>query len=287
MSSTKYEFNKSITDIIKARSSVRTYENKPISAEKREKIENLIKDLKGPFGVKARLKVIDSEILKKEADIKLGTYGVIKGATSFIVTAVEKSDRNIVEVGYLLEKVILLAASLELGTCWMGGTFKRGGFSKAIELKENEIMPAVTPIGYGSGNKSFLESFMRFAAGSKNRKQWEELFHAKDFNTGLSRENAGKYAEALEMVRLGPSASNKQPWRILRENNSYHFYLQHAKGYSSAMGFDMQKLDIGIAMCHFEMTAREMEIEGMWKVINPGVKNIPEGMEYIISWGEE
>lgn len=33
----------------------------------------------------------------------------------------------------------------------------------------------------------------------------------------LEKEEAGNYEAALEMVRIAPSASNKQPWRILKK----------------------------------------------------------------------
>ncbi|MGB4438289.1 MAG: nitroreductase family protein [Sedimentibacter sp.] len=65
--------------------------------------------------------------------------------------------------------------------------------------------------------------------------------------TGGSSEKLGTYGVPIEMVRLGPSASNKQPWRIIKDKNSYHFYLCRTKGYGS-VNFDVQKNDLGIAM---------------------------------------
>ena len=47
-----------------------------------------------------------------------------------------------------MESLILYATSLGLGTCWIGGTFKKGQFAKAIDLKGDEILPIVLPIGY-------------------------------------------------------------------------------------------------------------------------------------------
>ena len=68
-------------------------------------------------------------------------------------------------------------------------------------------------------------------AGSDGRLAWERLFFDQAFGTPLTREAAGEYATPLEMVRLGPSASNKQPWRIVREGGAWHFYVQRNRYY--------------------------------------------------------
>ncbi len=37
-------------------------------------------------------------------------------------------------------------------------------------------------------------------------------------------------AEILEMVRWAPSAVNKQPWRIVYKDGTYHFYEKKDAG---------------------------------------------------------
>ena len=97
---------------------------------------------------------------------------------------------------------------------------------------------------------------------------------------------AGRYALPLEMIRLGPSASNRQPWRIVKEpdRDSFHFVLERTRGYlRSYQGVDFQKIDMGIAMCHFELSARESGLDGSWEIRNPGLA-LGEGREYTVSW---
>ena len=60
-------------------------------------------------------------------------------------------------------------------------------------------------------------------------------------------------SEVLDMVRWAPSAINKQPWRIVHRDGAYHFYEKKDRGYSSDATGDMQKIDVGIALCHFIM----------------------------------
>lgn len=276
-------FQDPITEIIKRRISVRNYEKKPLSEDMKKKLSAYIEGIKGPFNAKVRFKLVDSTIAA-DSNIKLGTYGIIKGVSAFVASAVEKGDMSLEELGYELESFVLYATSLGLGTCWLGGTFKKGEFAKALELKETELLPIVTPIGYPASSQGIVGSLMRTLAGSNNRKPWEELFFNNSFDKSLTKEDSGNYAEALEMVRLAPSASNKQPWRIVREGDNFHFYISHTKGYASGLGFDMQKIDMGIAMCHFEFTLREAGIEGSWKNSKTNIKLPSESLEYIVSW---
>ena len=91
---------------------------------------------------------------------------------------------------------------------------------------------------------------MRKTIKADERKGTEQLFFDGDFSTPLTTGDE-KLRDALEMVRLAPSATNSQPWRILRAGNAFHFYLAHTKGYTDKAGWDMQKIDMGIALCHF------------------------------------
>lgn len=272
-----------VTEVIRKRISIRSYENKTLDSNIKNNLRVYLENLKGPFKEKTRYRLIENDSAKT-ADIKLGTYGVIRGVSSYVASAASKGEFYLEQLGYELEDFILYATSLGLGTCWLGGTFKKGEFGKAMELKEDEILPIVTPVGYPGSNKSLVGSLFRTLAGSNNRKTWAELFFEGDFQKNLTEAAAGSYKEALEMVRIAPSASNKQPWRIVKDNDSFHFYLAHNKGYSGTLGFDMQKIDIGIAMCHFELTLREDGIIGKWEKVGSNIKALNEDTEYIVSF---
>lgn len=270
-----------VREVVIKRKSIRTYKEEPISQELIQKLINYIEDVKAPFNTKIRFKIIDMDNIS--SDVKLGTYGVIKGTKTFICSAVEKEKGYEENLGYTFEKIILYATSLGLGTCWLGGTFKRGEFGKAVNLKENEFMPVITPVGYAKENRSLLDSLMVLTTGAKNRKDWSELFFDKNFNNAIKKEEAGKFEEAFEMVRLAPSASNKQPWRIVKDGSSFHFFVCRNKGYAKGLNFDIQRLDIGIAMCHFESTLNELGLFGKWNDNNPDL-NTTENTEYIITY---
>lgn len=276
-------FAKPVTDIIKERVSVRTYEKKPLSAELATRIIEYLRELSGPFDVNIRYKLLDMVEEKEEENLKLGTYGVIKGASAFIAAAVENKPYSMEQLGYQMEWLILYLTSLGLGTCWLAGTFSRNSFIQAMECGKNEVLPVVVPVGIPKERRSLLDAVMRSAAGSARRKQWEELFFNGNFHGTLDTNTAGEYAIPLEMVRLAPSASNKQPWRFLRSDGQYHIYICHTPYYSRAFSYDIQKIDIGIAMLHFEATARELGLKGRWDFKGPNT-GLPENYEYIISW---
>lgn len=278
----------SMLDVIKERRSVRTYDGQPLPDETLKKILSYMHSgNRGPFGNKVRFELLNFEHMGDTEAKPLGTYGIIKGANVYIAGAVNHTDKAMEDFGYCMEKIILGITNMGLGTCWMAGTFKRSNFAKKIKLAENELLPAVTPVGYIKEKLSFVDRSMRYMAGSKNRKSWNNLFFSGDINTPLDRKSAGEYVNLIEAVRLGPSGSNKQPWRIIkeREGNVFHFYLKRTRGYGLALGkIKIQNIDMGIAMCHFELVADESGKTGRWAVSDPGINS--GDMEYIVTWSE-
>ena len=99
----------------------------------------------------------------------------------------------------------------------------------------------------------------------------------------LNKENSDLWALPLEMVRIAPSATNKQPWRAVVEKDRVHFYEKKAKGYERTSTGDIQKVDLVIALCHFEIAAKESGLQGTFVQKDPGI-SIAEDMEYIASF---
>ena len=274
----------SIIETIKIRRSCRTYRNSPVEPDKLADLKAFLETHKAaPFGSPLRFELLDFNELEENDLRPLGTYGVIKGAKLFIIGAVGKGPKAMEDYGYAMEKNILKAAALGLGTCWLGGTFRRSGFARRMNLSDGELLPAISPVGYPGKSRSLTDRFFRFSAGSNERKPWSELFFDRDLETPLRRESCGEYETPLECVRLGPSASNKQPWRILRDGNAFHFYLARTPGYDRMIKeIRLQNIDMGIGMCHFELTARERGLTGSWNISDPRMPS--GGKEYIVSW---
>ena len=282
--------NKPIEKIVRQRFSCRTYLDKPIEENHwRSLMDFLGSNQTGPLGTQARFTLVAATEHDRNSLKGLGTYGFIKNATGFIVGAVERGSKNLEDYGYLLERAVLFSTDIGLGTCWLGGSFTKSSFAKKISAIRTEIIPAVSAVGYIANGEN-IRGQIRMRAGAQHRLPKEQLFFDRKFGNALDEEDIGVYADVLEMVRWAPSASNKQPWRIIRCGDLWHFYLQRTQGYGKGtMIFnllrlsDLQRVDMGIAMCHFELALHEFNLHGRWIIEEPDI-NKPESTEYIVSW---
>ena len=275
------KFDRSITELIKKRHSVRNYTDKPVTSDQQHQLGEFITTLDNPFGQSVKFHLLDRTV-NSEAQ-KLGTYGVIQGCQHFVGATVGREGLSLEALGFEFETVLLYLTSLGLGTCWLGGTFNRQGFAGAMDVAPDELFPIISPYGYGSNKLHLKEKALRALARSDSRKDATELFFQDDFKTPLTLEKSGSWTVPLEMVRLGPSASNKQPWRVLLLEDTLHFYEYKSPGYSTAFAYDIQRIDMGIAAAHFYLTAQELQLSGHFEHCPPDVAS-PSNFIYEFSW---
>ncbi len=254
-------------------------------------MENFASNWKaGPLGNPIRYLFTAASPNDSQALRGLGTYGFIKDPPAFILAAIRDRPGALEDFGYLMELLVLKAADLEIGSCWLGGTFTKSHFARLMELESDETIPAVISIGYPHYQQAFLDRVSRVYAGSDRRLPWESLFFQDFWDVPLTKESAGDYLEALILLRLAPSASNKQPWRILMSDSGWHFYLRRTPNYPSPLfdfllGLaDLQRIDMGIAMAHFELGAKESGHHGSWHVSDPLLTQPDQHLEYTVSW---
>ena len=284
-------YNHPVTDLIRVRSSIRSYNGEPLPGGAREELEHCCRTLsEGPLGSRCRFRLIDRKA-GREGGERVGAYGTIRGAPAYLAGAAREGSHALEDYGYLFEQLVLKATDLELGTCWLGGVFSRSAFARAMDLRQEEILPAVSPVGVPSGRRGLLDQIIRWGAGSKKRKPWSALFFEAATARPLSTEQAGRFASALEMVRLAPSASNRQPWRIWRQEGKdrplFHFFLLRSPGYRSPTPLDLQRIDIGIAMAHFDLALENDGLHGSWIVAGHPPQPAAgawQKCEYVISW---
>ena len=260
-------------ELVRSRRSVRTFDGRALLPEDRERILAYAESADNPYGIGITWKLLSA------GDERL-SVPVITGADTYIAGKMEKQPHAEEAFGYSFEKVVLFAGSCGIGTTWIAGTMDRAAFERAVELKENEVMPCVSPLGYPSDRMSVRETLMRRGIRADSRMAFPELFFAGDFGTPLTEETASGLFTALEMVRLAPSAVNRQPWRIVVTPEAAHFYEKRGKGSADGDGWDIRKIDIGIAMCHF---ARGLEDEGRTfetVVRDPGLP-APQDVRYV------
>lgn len=263
-------------ETIKNRKSVRTYEEKPIASDKKEALENDIANIENPFNVPVALKLLDGKQDHLSSPVIVGADTWLGGKVALV------TDADLA-FGYAFEKAVLYATDLGLGTVWLAATLDRPAFEKAMAVTENEVMPAVSPVGYAAEKRSVRESLMRKGLKADKRLKFTELFFQDDFNHALSEKEAGKWEVPLTCVRWAPSATNTQPWRLVisDDGKNVHFYEKH-KG-KDKLPIDIHKVDLGIALCHFEIAAKEKGLDGQFVKSDPNLSHAAD-VDYIISY---
>ncbi len=98
------------------------------------------------------------------------------------------------DYGYLMEAIILYATSLDLGTCWLGGTFTKSSFARKMKLNGEETMPAVTSIGEYANPERKRQGIASRTAGSDRRLPWETLFFNGTLDVPLNQDDSAEYA---------------------------------------------------------------------------------------------
>lgn len=264
-----------IDALVRGRRSVRTFEECAIAPPDMEKLLAFMEQIENPYGLPVEFKLLDAKRQKLSCPVVVGT-------NLYVGAKMKKAPHLNEAIGYSFEKLVLFAQSLGIGTVWVGGTMDRSAFERAMELNDDEVMPCVSPLGYPAKKMSLREMMMRKGIKADDRLAFEQLFFDGNFDKPLTQANAGKLGHALEMVRLAPSAVNKQPWRIVLEEHAAHFYLFRSKGFGGGV-LDMQKIDMGIALCHFDLAAQETGLCPQLMEKDPGLRT-NNGEEYIASY---
>ena len=260
-------------ELIRHRRSVRTFDGAALRPEDAEKLIAFAEAQENPYGLP-----ITWKLLSLKAD-GLSTP-VIAGADAFLGGKMKRAPHAEEAFGYAMERVVLQAEAMGLGTTWIAGTMDRPAFERAMDLQPDEVMPCVTPLGVPAKHMSLRETMMRKGVRADRRFDFGEVFLDGDFTRPLTEDAAGAWREPLEMVRWAPSAVNKQPWRVVLRDGAAHLYEQQSKGYVDASGWDVQRVDAGIALCHLCYGLEQQGLKPAVTVADPGLP-LPENTLYI------
>lgn len=263
-------------EAILSRKSQRSYDGNKLSSVDESKITNYLsneENLIGIFGNKIKIHIINT--LGKNME-KISTYGVVKKAPHYLVTVCKNTREGMIDCGYVVEKLVLYLESEGISTCWLGGTYKRSQLN--IPVEKGEFIPIILPLGYAAKKRTFSDRTVRSIAKSDSRLEFDELFYMDTFKESIVDD---KLKKRLEYVRIGPSASNKQPWRIVVDHKDVaHLYIERTPNYGyGKLGYDIQMVDMGIAMSHYEISKDVVEFIDA----KPKIDMISEFSEYIIS----
>ena len=266
-----------IAETIRKRVSVRTYDDRPLSAEDQAELEAFLAQRESPFGVPVAFRLLDAERHGLKSPVILGEH-------AYVAAKVARTPLGVLACGYAFEEFCLRATERGIGTVMLAASLNRKAFEKAMDVTPDEVMPVASPVGYPATKRSMRESMMRKAIKADERFPWEQLFYGESFGTALSPAGAGVFGEPLELLRLAPSAANKQPWRAVVSGDTVHFFEAHSMKARGAD--DIQRFDLGIALAHFDLARQEAGIQGGF-TFNDQQLALPENMEYIASFKAE
>ena len=221
-------------ETIKKRKSIRTYDNQGLSDDELNKVQQIIDNLDNPFDIDVKLTILEKDKYNLESPVLVGE--------KYYITAVTKKDDDyLLGLGYLFEDLILKLEEIDLSTVIIAGTYKKDNFIKALNLNDDQELVLITPVGHKADKMSFRETLMRKGIKADERLEVSKLFFLNDFNNPMNQLD-----DSLQAIRLSPSAVNKQPWRILTNDEGVHFYVNFNTGYER-----MQMIDMGIALRNF------------------------------------
>ena len=214
-----------ILEIMRARHSVRQYTAEKIEPQKREALEELIRECNEASGLNIQLFFEEPKCFAG----KMAHYGSFLGVENYIALVGKKSPDLEEKVGYYGEKLVLKAQELGLSTCWVALTH---GKSQA-QIEKGEKLACVIAVGYGENQ------------GKPHKdKPLEKLCNC-------SAKMPDWFARGMEAVLLAPTAMNQQ---------KFYFTLEGDRVRARAARGFLTKMDLGIVKYHFEaVTGRKVE----------------------------
>lgn len=214
-----------IFEMIRARHSVRQYQDQPIEKEKREELQKLINECNKESGL--HIQILFDE--PKCFDSMMAHYGKFSGVSNYIALVGKKSANLDEKAGYFGEKIVLAAQEMGLNTCWVAMTHGKS----AANIGKGEKQVCLIALGYGENqgvkhtNKS-LEEVCNCAG------------HMPDW-----------FANGMEAVMLAPTAVNQQKFYFTRNGDQVSAEVKGRGFYT--------KMDLGIVKYHFEaVTGRKV-----------------------------
>lgn len=220
-----------IMEVMRARHSVRSFTDQPLSTGEREALERALTKGNAEGGLSMRL-VCDEP---KAFDSTLAHYGKFSGARNYIVLAGPTANNLNERCGYYGERAVLEAQQLGLGSCWVALTFKKRFVKKLLAPGEKLVLVIAVGHGVTAGQPHKAKDVAEVSkvAGDGAAPAW--------------------FTRGAEAALLAPTAMNQQKFELrLEEANA-------ADGRPlvnlRSLGGAYSDVDLGIVRLHFELGA--------------------------------
>lgn len=127
---------------MKARHSVRQYEDRKIEPEKRKILLDELDRLNKESGLKMQILFDEPECF----DSMMAHYGKFSGVRNYIALVGKKGEALEEQCGYYGEQLVLLAQKIGLNTCWVAMTHGKS----AAKIGQGEKQTCLIALGYGA-----------------------------------------------------------------------------------------------------------------------------------------
>lgn len=260
---TSYRNRANLMDILAAihqRASIRSYADRPVDPALLEQLIDLAHTADHLTDSPPRIQLISgTDGVKDVLTFMIGSYGLVQNAPHLLVGVMPtESDRGRIDLGYVLEQVVLEATRLELGTCWITGSYDAEKAGDAVALQPGEVAAAVCALGHPTeeGYGQLHSKIVRRLAGGHRRKPLTDIVFSERWGRSWSPEEADPaLVSILEHARLAPSAHNAQPWRFVVEADRISLSVVKP-----------MFIDAGIVMSHVTLATPGANREGEWQL---------------------
>ena len=248
-------------EAIENRTSRRTYSKEEIHPNQIKAIQQLISNINKESGLNFQLLEDSTQFF---AGFKM-SYGLLKNVKTTIALVGDKSKiANIkTQIGYYGEFLMLECVNLNLGTCWIGGTYDKEGTENALNLGPQEELFAVITVGLVSETKTLKEKMI--SQFGKNKQTFDELL------TEREEPLPNWVRKGVEAARFAPSAVNGKPV-------AYTYLNKTVRAFTTKKNHNHEAIDLGISLAHFELGALSEGISGEWI---PQASNSEEKIDFI------
>jgi nitroreductase len=245
---------------IRQRVSTRSYDNRSVDSAILERLLSFAANAGHLSDAPPRVELVSGvDAVKDVLTFVIGSYGFVLGAPHVLVGVLPgESERARVDLGYVLEQVVLEATRLGLGTCWITGTYDPERTADTVKLEPGEVAAGVCALGYPTetGLGHLHSRVVRRLARGHRRKPLTEIVFSERWGKPWSPEGADPIlVSILEHARLAPSASNLQPWRFVVDGNRVTLTMMRRS-----------PIDAGIVMSHITVAAAALERTGHWEL---------------------
>lgn len=213
-----------ILEAMQARHSVRSYRDTPLKTEDIKTLQNEIDACNKEGGLHIQLVTDES----KAFDSFMAHYGKFSGVRNYIALIGKKGAGLEEKFGYYGERLVLLAQTLGLNTCWVALTFGKGAARSRCTIAPGEKLVCVVALGYGATQGVAHKS-----------KPMEALCRVEGAVPDWFR-------SGINAAMLAPTAMNQQKFMISLNGNTVT---------AKSLGGFYSKTDLGIVKYHFEIGA--------------------------------